>query len=137
MGWLTRLTKLVGVILETADIFPSGSVRGSFWVIPPFSLCARQSTADVGAIERGTRDKEALSELGTIVIKVVRIQNLRASNAENVHLLPKLKDEVDEKAKKALCTLSVKYPFVLIISFANAETWPTSLENGSKLLAFR
>lgn len=59
--------------------------------------------------EGGRHDKEALSGLGTIMIKVVRIQNLQLSPSQMAFLTPELKDEVDEKAKKALCTLSVTY----------------------------
>lgn len=61
-----------------------------------------------GDVEGGRRDKETISDLGTIVVKIVRIQNLRLSSTQRAFPVPELNDEVDEKAKKALCTLSVK-----------------------------
>ena len=59
--------------------------------------------------EGGRRDKEEVSMLGTIVVKVVRIENMQHDPKRSPMPTPELKDEVDERAKKALCTLSVKY----------------------------
>jgi len=62
-------------------------------------------------VERGCRDKEAVSVLGTIVVKVVRIENIRRNGGLMSPPIPELENEVDEKAKKSLCTLSVKYSY--------------------------
>jgi hypothetical protein len=60
------------------------------------------------SIEGGRRDKEALSKIGTIVIEVFRIEYIEDSTDPPPVELPDLTNEVDEKAKKALCTMSVK-----------------------------
>jgi len=62
-------------------------------------------------VEGGCRDKEVVSVLGTIVVKVVRIENIRGNGELKPPSVPELHHEVDEKAKKSLCTLSVKYSY--------------------------